>query len=117
MIFRQRVLAAQVSLALALGSVGLTPAAVQAQAMLEEVVVTARKREETLQETPVAVSAFQRREPGRAGYSRYVMTLPRWCPTSTCIPATVPRALRTSLSAESAHATRASTSTPVWASM
>lgn len=58
MIFRQRVLATQVSLALALGAAGMTPSAVQAQAVLEEVVVTARKREETLQETPVAVSAF-----------------------------------------------------------
>jgi iron complex outermembrane receptor protein len=36
----------------------MVPSAAFAQAMLEEVVVTARKREESLQETPVAVSAF-----------------------------------------------------------
>lgn len=52
-----------------LGSLGsipflLLPAAVTAQqsdgvsALMEEVVVTARKREEGLQETPIAVSAF-----------------------------------------------------------
>jgi iron complex outermembrane receptor protein len=58
MIFRQRVLAAQLSSVLIVGSAGLVPTAAFAQAMLEEVVVTARKREESLQETPVAVSAF-----------------------------------------------------------
>jgi iron complex outermembrane receptor protein len=36
----------------------MLPIAAQAQLVLEEVVVTARKREESLQETPVAVSAF-----------------------------------------------------------
>ncbi|NQX88173.1 MAG: TonB-dependent receptor [Halioglobus sp.] len=56
--FRQRALAAPVSLALSLGWVGMGPILAQAQAALEEVVVTARKREETLQETPVAVSVF-----------------------------------------------------------
>jgi iron complex outermembrane receptor protein len=39
-------------MALALGWFALTPIAAQAQASLEEVVVTARKREETLQEIP-----------------------------------------------------------------
>lgn len=40
-------------------SSGLSPSSVQAQAgMLEEVVVVARKREESLQETPVAVTAM-----------------------------------------------------------
>jgi len=58
MIRRQRFLAAPLCMALVVGTTGLVPVAVFAQAMLEEVVVTARKREETLQETPVAVSAF-----------------------------------------------------------
>ena len=58
MIRRQRILAAQLCTALAAGFTGLVPIAAHAQAALEEVVVTARKREETLQETPVAVSAF-----------------------------------------------------------
>jgi iron complex outermembrane receptor protein len=35
-----------------------SPTLAVAQLVLEEVVVTARKREESLQETPVAVSAF-----------------------------------------------------------
>jgi len=55
---RRRILAGPLSMALAAGSTGLVPVAVQAQAALEEVVVTARRREESLQETPVAVSAF-----------------------------------------------------------
>ncbi len=46
------------SAALAITSVGFIPAVALGQAALEEVVVTARKREESLQETPVAVSAF-----------------------------------------------------------
>ncbi|MDG2274036.1 MAG: TonB-dependent receptor plug domain-containing protein, partial [Halioglobus sp.] len=58
MILRQRVLAIQLSTALTITSVGLVPTVALGQAMLEEVVVTARKREESLQETPVAVSAF-----------------------------------------------------------
>lgn len=39
----------------------------EAQGVLEEVVVTARKREENLQETPVAVSAFDSRALEKAG--------------------------------------------------
>ncbi|MDE0952935.1 MAG: hypothetical protein OSA45_16900, partial [Halioglobus sp.] len=58
MIIRKRVLAIQLSAALAVTSVGFIPTVALAQAVLEEVVVTARKREESLQETPVAVSAF-----------------------------------------------------------
>ena len=58
MISRQRVIAIQLSVALGITSVGLIPAVALGQAVLEEVVVTARKREESLQETPVAVSAF-----------------------------------------------------------
>ena len=58
MIFRKRILAVQLSAALAITSVGLIPTVALGQAMLEEVVVTARKREESLQETPVAVTAF-----------------------------------------------------------
>jgi iron complex outermembrane receptor protein len=54
----QRLLAAKLSTVLAMGSAGLIPSVALGQAMLEEVVVTARKREESLQETPVAVSAF-----------------------------------------------------------
>ena len=40
-----------------LGSMTPSPVAAQ-EAMLEEVIVTARRREESLQETPVAVTAF-----------------------------------------------------------
>lgn len=58
MILGRRFIATQLSAALVISYVGLTPGAAFAQAMLEEVVVTARKREESLQETPVAVSAF-----------------------------------------------------------
>ena len=58
MIFRKRIVAVQLSAALVITSVGLVPTVALGQAMLEEVVVTARKREESLQETPVAVSAF-----------------------------------------------------------
>jgi iron complex outermembrane receptor protein len=58
MIFRKRILAVPLSAALGITSVGLAPTVALGQAMLEEVVVTARKREESLQETPVAVSAF-----------------------------------------------------------
>ena len=46
-------------LAMALVSPGIQPLAVYAQAgVLEEIVVVARKRQESLQDTPVAVSAF-----------------------------------------------------------
>ena len=58
MILRRRAIALQISGILAFSTSGLLPVAAQAQAVLEEVVVTARKREESLQETPVAVSAF-----------------------------------------------------------
>lgn len=54
----QRLIVSWLSAALAITSVGLIPAVAFGQSVLEEVVVTARKREETLQETPVAVSAF-----------------------------------------------------------
>ncbi len=55
---QKRLIVSHLSAALAVTSVGLAPTVALGQAMLEEVVVTARKREETLQETPVAVSAF-----------------------------------------------------------
>lgn len=55
---KQRLIVSHLSAALAVTSVGLVPAVAFGQSVLEEVVVTARKREETLQETPVAVSAF-----------------------------------------------------------
>lgn len=54
----QRFTASHLSALLALSSAGSIPNIAQAQLVLEEVVVTARKREESLQETPVAVSAF-----------------------------------------------------------
>jgi iron complex outermembrane recepter protein len=55
---KQRLIVSHLSAALAVTSVGLVPTIAFGQSTLEEVVVTARKREETLQETPVAVSAF-----------------------------------------------------------
>ncbi|MCB1704720.1 MAG: TonB-dependent receptor [Halioglobus sp.] len=55
---RFRILAPHLSAILAATSVACIPGVAIGQAMLEEVVVTARKREESLQETPVAVSAF-----------------------------------------------------------
>lgn len=55
---KQRLIVSHLAMALAATSVGFVPTVALAQATLEEVVVTARKREETLQETPVAVSAF-----------------------------------------------------------
>jgi iron complex outermembrane receptor protein len=53
-----RLIVSHLAAAIAAGSMGLIPAVALGQAALEEVVVTARKREESLQETPVAVSAF-----------------------------------------------------------
>jgi iron complex outermembrane receptor protein len=58
MAIKQRLLVSHLSAALAVTSVGFIPSIALGQDALEEVVVTARKREETLQETPVAVSAF-----------------------------------------------------------
>ncbi len=55
---KQRLIVSHLSAALAITSVGFMPGIALGQAALEEVVVTARKREESLQETPVAVSAF-----------------------------------------------------------
>ena len=55
---KQRLIVSHLAAALAATSVGLVPTVALGQSALEEVVVTARKREETLQETPVAVSAF-----------------------------------------------------------
>lgn len=49
------------------GSNYLMPQIAQASGVIEEVVVTARKREENLQETPVAVSAFDSRALEKAG--------------------------------------------------
>ncbi len=53
-------------LAVALAPVLFTPAISQAQMRLEEVVVTAEKRETTVQDTPIAVSAFSGAELDRA---------------------------------------------------
>lgn len=55
---KQRLIVSHLAAALAVTSAGLIPTVALGQSALEEVVVTARKREETLQETPVAVSAF-----------------------------------------------------------
>ncbi len=55
---KQRITASKLSALIAVTSVSYIPSVTLAQAMLEEVVVTARKRMETMQETPVAVSAF-----------------------------------------------------------
>jgi iron complex outermembrane receptor protein len=58
MLNKQRLLVSHLAAAIAVTSVGLIPTVALGQAALEEVVVTARKREESLQETPVAVTAF-----------------------------------------------------------
>lgn len=58
MFAKQRVLVSSLSAVLSAGAFTLIPTTAQAQLVLEEVVVTARKREESLQETPIAVSAF-----------------------------------------------------------
>jgi iron complex outermembrane receptor protein len=55
---KQRLIVSHLSAALAATCVGFVPTVALGQEALEEVVVTARKREESLQETPVAVSAF-----------------------------------------------------------
>ena len=46
------------SMAIALSSAALAPSVAIGQIAIEEVIVTARKREESLQETPIAVSAL-----------------------------------------------------------
>jgi iron complex outermembrane receptor protein len=58
MFTKQRFFALSLTPVLSISSVGLIPSVALAQTALEEVVVTARKREESLQETPIAVSAF-----------------------------------------------------------
>jgi iron complex outermembrane recepter protein len=55
---KQRLVTAGLTAALSAGSVGMLPIAAHAQLALEEVIVTARKREESLQETPIAVTAL-----------------------------------------------------------
>jgi iron complex outermembrane receptor protein len=55
---KHRFVAINLSAAVAATTIGLIPASAIAQMVLEEVVVTARKREESLQEIPIAVSAF-----------------------------------------------------------
>lgn len=55
---QQRVLVSGLSAILSAGAIGLVPLTASAQLTLEEVVVTARKREESLQETPIAVTAL-----------------------------------------------------------
>ena len=62
----QRLIASHLSAALAATCVGFIPSLAFGQDTLEEVVVTARKREESLQETPVAVSALEVRAGPRA---------------------------------------------------
>jgi len=56
--FTPRTLSRALCAALSVVPVGVLPQLAQAQLVLEEVVVTARKREESLQETPLAVSAL-----------------------------------------------------------
>lgn len=55
---KQRSLVPGLSVILAVGSAAMVPSLTLAQVVLEEVIVTARKREESLQETPIAVSVF-----------------------------------------------------------
>ena len=47
------------------------PVVVMAADVLEEVIVTARKREESLQESPVAVSVMTGASPGGVGHARH----------------------------------------------
>mgnify|MGYP003653675866 CR=1 FL=1 len=54
---------------LAIASTVAIPAMAQNQLVLEEVIVTARKRAESLQESPVAVSAFSAAKLAEAGAS------------------------------------------------
>jgi iron complex outermembrane receptor protein len=53
-----RFLVSGIAAALSAGSIGLVPLSASAQMALEEVVVTARKREESLQDIPIAVTAL-----------------------------------------------------------
>ena len=55
---KQRLIVSHLAAALAVTSIGFVSGVALGQDALEEVVVTARKREESLQETPLAVSAF-----------------------------------------------------------
>ena len=54
--YRRTTVLSTVVTALAFG--GQSPVALSQDGILEEVIVTARKREESLQETPVAVTAL-----------------------------------------------------------
>ncbi len=54
----KRILLSKLSIVLSATSVSVIPAVAIGQEALEEVVVTARKREESLQETPIAITAF-----------------------------------------------------------
>jgi len=54
---------------LAIASTMSVPVVAQSQLVLEEVIVTARKRAESLQESPVAVSAFSAAKLAEAGAS------------------------------------------------
>ncbi|MFK7976291.1 MAG: TonB-dependent receptor [Halioglobus sp.] len=55
---KQRTISRALCAALSMAPLGLVPQLSHAQLVLEEVVVTARKREESLQETPLAVTAL-----------------------------------------------------------
>ena len=57
-IANKRLLATGLSAVLSAGGIALLPVAAQAQVALEEVIVTARKREESLQDSPVTVTAL-----------------------------------------------------------
>lgn len=60
----------QLSVAAAVAAVLATPAAMaQGERIVEEIIVTAQKREQTLQEVPIAVSAFSATQLERAGVS------------------------------------------------
>ncbi|HUH36545.1 MAG TPA: hypothetical protein VL027_01245, partial [Spongiibacteraceae bacterium] len=68
------------ALSLCVVGFGVAPAPAEAQARaLEEVVVTARKREESLQDTPIAITAFsgdQLREAGISNLADFNKTIP-----------------------------------------
>ena len=74
------VLAAAVAAASTVGFTG--PAGAQEQMLIEEVVVTARKREESLQRVPMAVSAFSERQL-QAAQVNNIVDLERMSPNIT----------------------------------
>ncbi|MDJ0877797.1 MAG: TonB-dependent receptor [Halieaceae bacterium] len=75
---QKRIITKAVAAAIIGTGISLPPAA-SAQALLEEIVVTARKREESLQDVPIAVTAFTSQQIEDAGIERpqdFIMLTP-----------------------------------------